>query len=134
MDLSVNLCKILQSGYKLNVPLLCLHILREPYQASDMPWKEPCGACIKQIKADRKPRPCCKESNYDNYTNKGPQQPLYGFQVYCSNEKEGCKWMGELEQLDNHLNLNDLSEKNKLEGCEFAKIKCAFCSNTIKRK
>ena len=47
MDLSVNLCKILQSGCKLSAPYV--YILGEPYQVTCC-GKSFCGAYIKQTK------------------------------------------------------------------------------------
>ena len=52
-------------------------------------------------------------NDFNNYS-------IDAFQVCCSNKEEGCKWKGELGQLDNYLNLNNLSEENELEGCAFA--------------
>ena len=57
---------------------------------------------------------------------------LYNFSVYCSNEKKGCKWTGELDSLDNHLNLHPQSEK-MMNGCNFTTVKCIHCSDTFKR-
>ena len=92
-----------------------------------------CRECIERVKADNKPCPCCKQDGYNDFPNKRLQQPLYGFRVRCSNKEEGCEWTGELRQLDSHLNLNQSSEVNVLEGCEFAEIKCTYCSGIVKR-
>ena len=110
---------------------VCLFVLREPYQATCC-GKSFCKECIECIKANNKPCPCCKQEEFSDFPNKGLEQPLYGFLVYCNNKEEGCKWTGELGQLDSHLNLNT-SLNNQLEGCMFAKIKCLYCSEVYQR-
>ena len=109
---------------------VCLQILREPYQVTCC-GKSFCRECIEQVKAANKPCPCCKQNSYNDFPNKGLQQPLYGFHVHCSNKEEGCEWTGELGQLDSHLNLNQSGKVDELEGCEFAKIKCTYCSDVV---
>ena len=112
---------------------ICLHILREPYQVTCC-GKSFCRQCIERVKGSNKPCPCCKEDNFNDFPNKGLQQPLYGFKVYCVNKEEGCEWEGELGKLDNHLNQTaDPRDTNEFEGCEFAAILCGYCSNIIVR-
>ena len=77
--------------------------------------------------------PCCNRETFNDFPNLGLQQPLYAFQVHCSHKVDGCEWKGELGQLDNHLNLNILSEEDELEGCAFANIKCSYCSEIVIR-
>ena len=111
---------------------VCLQILREPYQVTCC-GKSFCKECIKRAKLKSRPCPCCKQDDFNHFPNKGLQQPLYGFQVHCCNKEDGCEWKGELGQLDNHLNLNNLSEDNELKGCDFANIKCSYCSEIVTR-
>ena len=111
---------------------VCLHILREPYQVICC-GKSFCKECIERTKEDGKPCPCCNHDEIKDFPNKGLQQPLYGFQVYCSNKEKGCEWKGELGQLDNHLNLSQITPENELEGCEHSNINCTFCQNTFLR-
>ena len=110
---------------------ICLLILREPYQVTCC-GKSFCRLCIERVKGDHKPCPCCNENDFNDYSNKGLQQPLYGFKVYCSKKEKGCEWKGELGQLDKHLNTNPQDDK-ELEGCEFAEIECSYCSDVIVR-
>ena len=107
---------------------VCVHILREPYQVTCC-GKSFCKDCIKRVKGGGKPCPCCKKEIND-FPNKGLQQPLYGFQVYCSNKDRGCEWKGELGQLDRHLNVSETTPENELDGCEYSNIDCTFCQNT----
>ena len=51
------------------------------------------------------------------------KQTLYDFEVYCTNRSKGCKWTGELRQLEAHLNENSTLNISAL-GCDFAVISC----------
>ena len=104
---------------------VCLHILQEPYQVTCC-GKSFCRQCIEMVKNTNKPCPCCNEDDFNDFPNKGLQQPLYGFKVYCSNKGKGCHWKGELGQLNNHLNMNP-SNIDQFMGCNFAEIKCDYC-------
>ena len=110
---------------------ICFHILREPYQVTCC-GKSFCRQCIERVKDSNKPCPCCNEVDFNDFPNKGLQQPLYGFKVYCVNKEEGCGWRGELGNLDHHLNLNPQDHK-EFEGCEFAEIECSYCSDIVVR-
>ena len=111
---------------------VCLHILREPYQVTCC-GKSFCKECIKRVKDGGKPCPCCNEGEIKDFPNKGLQQPLYGFQVYCSKKDSGCEWKGEMGQLDRHLNVSQTTPENELEGCEYSDIECTFCQDFFVR-
>ena len=111
---------------------ICLLILRKPYQVTCC-GKSFCKECIERIKTGKRACPCCNRETFNDFLNLGLQQPLYAFQVHCSNKEDGCEWKGELGQLDNHLNLNNLSKENELEGCAVANIKCSYCSEIVTR-
>ena len=75
--------------------------------------------------------------NFDLFHNKGLQQSLYDFQVYCTYKSKGCEWTGELRELDNHLNSDSPADKS-LQGCPFTLIKCPLsctgCEKGLYRK
>lgn len=119
-----------QKAFQTECPV-CLLVLREPYQATCCGYSF-CKSCIDQIKADCQLCPTCQEDISDNFPNKGLQRSLYEFQVYCTYRNEGCDWIGELGQLDSHLNLNPAVSKLQ-EGCQHAEIECMHCLNLIKR-
>ena len=103
---------------------ICLHVLREPCQVSCC-GKSFCYECIEKVRDSDEPMcPCCKDVDFDDFVDKRLQQTLYEFKVYCSHKSEGCKWTGELRELDNHLNLDPPSAGKSLEGCSFAIIDC----------
>ena len=110
---------------------VCLQVLCEPYQVSCC-GKRFCRTCIEPIKDNKKLCPTCNKENFDAFHDKGLQQSLYGFLVFCSHRKEGCEWTGELGHLEEHLNLNPQPDK-QFEGCLFTEIKCLFCSHSHQR-
>lgn len=111
---------------------VCKHIVREPYLTSCCGYNF-CKICIERIHTDREACPTCNESAFNISTNKGVQRMLNNFTVQCSNEKQGCKWTGKLESLDNHLNVIPPKEK-QLEGCEYTDVKCIYCNYMLCRK
>ena len=105
---------------------VCLHILREPCQASCC-GKSFCRSCIETIIEDGNPCPTCNEEEYRHFPNKGLQQSLYSFKVHCSHAKEGCMWTGELGQYDAHMNPNSNPQPDKRhEECMYAEVDCKF--------
>ena len=101
---------------------ICLLVLREPYQATCC-GKSFCKECIHRIKAANQACPTCNDKKFTLFPNKGLQQSLYDFQVYCTHKSKGCEWTGELRELDNHLNSDPPADKS-LQGCMFTLIKC----------
>ena len=114
-------------GVQFECPI-CLLVLREPYQATCC-GKSFCKECIHRVKADLSPCPTCKDENFKLFYNKGLQQSLYDFRVYCTHKSKGCEWTGELRELDNHLNSDSPADKS-LQGCPFTLIKCPLSCET----
>ena len=111
---------------------ICLQILREPHLVNCC-GKNYCKTCIDGVKLKNNPCPCCKMEEFQIFHNKNLQQTLYTeFKVYCSNRKRGCKWVGNLGEFDDHLNIRPPQEK-ELEGCQFAQIECSYCSTSYLR-
>ena len=110
---------------------VCLLILREPFQVTCCGYAF-CRACIERIKKDNKPCPCCNSNDFDKFEDKRLNRSLYKFKIYCINKEQGCKWQGELKELDNHLNYNP-GQQNQLDGCQFMKINCLHCAELFLR-
>ena len=107
---------------------ICMLVLREPYQATCC-GKSFCKECIEQLKLRNHTCPTCKTENFFSYPNKGLEQSLCDFQVYCGHKSEGCEWTGELRELDKHLNSEPPTDKS-LEGCPFTVINCPLSHTT----
>ena len=104
---------------------ICLLILRNPHQVTCC-GKSFCENCIQQVKKQSLLCPTCKQEEFEVFPDKGLQQELYSFLVFCCNRSEGCDWQGELGELEKHLNLNPDKER-QIIGCSYAKIKCIYC-------
>ena len=107
---------------------ICLLVLREPFQVTCC-GKSFCRWCIQQINTGGAPCPTCNEARFDSFQNKGLQQPLYGFRVFCSNKESGCDWQGELGQLEQHLNLNQ-NKDEQFQGCAHTEVNCLYCNES----
>ena len=119
--MEVEFAEKVSKGIQSECPI-CLLVLREPYQATCC-GKSFCKECIERLKNRSNSCPTCKAENFFSYPNKGLEQSLYDFEVYCSHKSKGCEWRGELRELDKHLNSEPPTDKS-LEGCPFTVIKC----------
>ena len=111
---------------------VCNYIIREPHQVTCC-GKIFCHSCIQQIKDNNKPCPSCKDKEFSVNPDKRQKRVLYGRKVYCTHQKDGCEWKGELGQLDAHLNKNPEPEK-QFDGCQLAKVICHLCGNNLQRQ
>ena len=116
---------------------ICLHVLREPYQATCC-GKSFCKQCYEKAEENESSCPTCKDDDdFFCYHNKGLQLPLYDLKVYCKNKSKGCEWTGELRELDNHLNSDPPADK-ALQGCPYEIIQCplnyAGCKEKLPRE
>ena len=110
---------------------VCLLVLREPFQATCCGY-EFCRECIEKFRGDNKPCPKCNTKNFKTLENRTLKISLYAFRIHCTYKQQGCQWLGELGQLDNHLNYNPTKDK-QLEGCQFSQIKCRYCFTLYQR-
>ncbi|XP_064384820.1 TNF receptor-associated factor 4-like [Halichondria panicea] len=111
---------------------VCLQIIREPHQVTCCGYSY-CQSCIEQIKADNKPCTKCNSEKFDDFPDKRLRNTLYAFKIRCSHKRDGCKWTGELGQLDEHLDPNPTLEK-QLNVCQFVEITCSHCGDRKKRQ
>jgi len=85
------------------------------------------------VKEAGKACPLCNEKEYTLVYEKDLERTLKSLQVQCTHAEEGCEWVGELGQLDLHLNLVPEIGK-QLIGCQFAEIKCSYCDQYYQRR
>ncbi|XP_064385177.1 TNF receptor-associated factor 4-like [Halichondria panicea] len=112
---------------------VCLQIIREPHQVTCC-GKKFCKACIEHIKAIKKSCPTCNKNEFLYFPDTCLKQSLYGLNIRCGHQKDGCEWTGELRQLDEHLNTDPEPEK-QLDGCKFVKFDCIYrCGNHQQRR
>ena len=90
-----------ESAFQLECPI-CMLVLRDPYQAKCCGTSF-CHLCSTQIQDDQKPCPVCRKDNFELFQNKGMKHSLNQLQVFCTYRNIGCKWSGELGELEHHL-------------------------------
>ena len=111
---------------------VCLHIPREPHQVSCC-GQHFCKSCIEHTWSENKPCPLCNRPDFTATLDKSVQRHLNALNVYCTNRRKGCEWMGELRHLDHHLNANPRSGE-ELTGCEFVELSCIHgCGESFQR-
>ena len=111
---------------------VCLLVLREPYQISCCGYAF-CRTCIEQVQLQKTACPTCNAAKFSVFEDKRLKRSLYSYHVHCSHEKEGCRWTGELGELDKHLNENSkLGEQ--LSGCGLTEVECIYCTRPFQRQ
>ena len=126
-------CEIVRPPEKIQTECsICLQVLREP-QLISCCGHNFCRSCIERVKKDGKNCPLCNEAEFTLMHNKGLERSLKEFEVFCTHRKSGCRWVGELRMLEQHLNANPEPEK-QLEGCDFVEVKCMHeCGHCFQR-
>lgn len=128
--------------------LICLLVLRKPTQVRCCGYIF-CAACIgKALRDQNSACPMCQQQNPSIFPDRNMERLLSGCKVYCTHRakrrendyvegrrdkpRRGCEWEGDLAKLEKHLNENP-SERTKMDGCLYVKIKCKFCDDFFKR-
>lgn len=118
------------SAFQVECPI-CLLKLHDPYIVSCC-GKSYCEDCIKGVQLQSSHCPACTLP-FTVFPNKGLKQSLNQLHVYCTHHNDGCKWVGELGQLEQHLNENFAPDEEGV-GCPFVNIKCIHCNKQFQRQ
>ena len=111
---------------------ICTKVLRDPYRVSCCD-EEYCKTCIEQVLRDNRPCPECNITDDINISkSRKTKKNVDNLRCRCSNQREGCDWKGELQELEDHLNENPTNE-NQLKGCDFTRVHCQHCQETFPR-
>ena len=118
-----------------NVPLkteclICQLTLRDPYE-TECCNTFVCKICVEEYK--RRKIDCFLCRKYLKY-RKAPAQKRVINQliVYCTHRDQGCRWKGELGELDRHLNFYPYVKRIDT-GCDFTEVECPICHENFKR-
>ena len=120
-----------QEAFQADCPI-CLLVLREPQQVSCCGYSF-CQPCITPIREARKPCPTCNKAEFSLFPNKGLKRSLCEFPVWCTHEKEGCQWTGELGELEKHLNESP-QLGDRVRGCQYTEVECCQCAEYLPRR
>ena len=78
-----------------------------------------CDSCLAQwfrSNPYQKICPYCRSTNFQHVLNKEKIREINEFRVRCTNFEQGCKWVGELQSINNHLESDS--------GCRLVHVKC----------
>ena len=131
-NVSVPDCRLVEESEerKYDCPV-CLQILRDPC-ISQCCRNNFCHACVKKLKKAGNPCPLCRNSNFRIQRNRILSPEVYHLQVYCPNKSKGCDWVGDLGEIDVHLNQSPVL-RYQTNGCHFIDIQCCYCSQKFQR-
>ena len=103
-------------------------LLKDPRQTNFC-----CGNHLSRATAERlegKPCPLCKKQLLKTTEDLFFKRKVMELKVRCSNKAIGCKWVGELGNLNDHLNLGSVDGK-----CDFVVVDCPLkCGERIQRR
>ena len=102
---------------------ICLHVLRDPHMVECCGYRF-CGGCIKSVLREFNACPLCNSKQPRTVADKQLSRSLKEKKVRCTHREDGCKWVGELAALDEHLELT----RRTAQGCSNSKlILCKYC-------
>jgi len=89
-----------------------------------------CKSCIdkaEQNTAIIKACPICRSQEFTTVINKQVDRLVKSLCIFCINKEKGCKWQGELNDINNHLHSS--------EGCQFEDVQCTSkCGKVLQRQ
>ena len=95
---------------------ICLRVFKDPH-LTDCCGHHFCKTCILRVKESDTPCPVCQNPSFNIFPNLEKKRVVGLTHVYCSNQHRGCKWSGELSQLEQHLSLCDYVMSPCSYGC-----------------
>ena len=71
--------------------------------------------------------PTCRNASFHTYINKQADREIKELHIFCPNKSAGCKWIGEVKDVSNHLKDD--------KGCLFQKLPCPHkCGSQFQRQ
>ena len=138
----------------------CYKVFRNPFLAVCC-GQHYCEVCIKKWREEKTACPHCREDGFQVVINRGKVREVKALRVYCTNSRQqreanrdqheereeigdeidglegredgdGCDWVGELGDLEDHLNANP-TPLTQMKGCLFVELECKFCQHKVVR-
>ena len=106
-------CEIIKpppSVYQTKCPI-CHLILRDPYESKCCDHSF-CYTCSQRVQKDNSPCPWCRNDKLEVKQNRSMRRALNQLEVFCTYRRGGCKWRGELRDLQAHIHKTDHSSKS----------------------
>ncbi len=98
---------------------VCTKVMKDPYLVVCCGQKY-CKRCLQSWLKTQSTPTClhCRAAGrrFQHVVERGMKSEIESFHVLCPHHTSGCEWIGELRNLDNHLQSED--------GCEFYEVVC----------
>ena len=105
-------------------------ILKDPRQMNSCCGNHLSRAVAERLEKEGKPCPICKKKPLKTAEDLFFKRKVLALKVKCSNKLRGCKWVGELGELDNHLKIGSVAGR-----CHFVSVECPLkCDKHIQRR
>ena len=105
-------------------------VLLDPVQTNLCCGNHLSRAVAEQLQAEGKPCPLCKKAPLKTGQDLFFKRKVRQLKVRCHNKSAGCRWVGELGELESHLNLGSLEGQ-----CDFVKVECPLkCDKILQRR
>ena len=95
---------------------VCLSVLREPHLTICC-GHHYCKACMEKLLAKALPCPLCKKEKFVAVIDRNVERRIRSLKIRCRNKDRGCKWVGEMGHLKDHL---DPVRRQ----CQFCEVEC----------
>ena len=83
-----------------------------------------------QLQAEGKPCPLCEKTPLKTTDDRFFKRKVRQLKIRCHNKSAGCGWVGELGELESHLNLGSLEVQ-----CDFVEVECPLkCGKILQRR
>ena len=87
-----------------------------------------CKGCISPLYESHQGCPSCGQVDFNLMLNKRDYKQISLLQVFCTKRSRGCKWIGQLEQLEAHTDV-------KTGDCMYVSLQCpSNCGEKVERK
>lgn len=132
--LSGYLCELVEPSDPMQVDCpICLDTLCNPERVTCCGCRY-CQSCINKYMYRGYTRcPTCNAEPFSTVCDREWLYQYYSLKVYCCLRSQGCDWIGKMEKLEEHLNLQPLPAK-LLVGCQFCEVRCTYCVQPIVRR
>ena len=96
---------------------ICAKVQRDPHLTSCC-GQHFCESCLNHWfkKRGKKVCPHCRDENFIHIINKAHKREIDKLKIYCTHSVVECQWVGELCNLQTHL--------NSVSGCGYVEVEC----------
>ena len=84
-----------------------------------------CDSCLKKWLERNNSCPQCRKKDFQSMLNREKIREINVFKVRCTHKEKGCKWVGQLGALKDHLESDN--------GCDYVMVKCSNTAYNVKQ-